>query len=49
MMPPARAESLPASDSLKTGLFGGGQEALDFWVDGQEELTALWNRWIAQN
>jgi putative spermidine/putrescine transport system substrate-binding protein len=49
MVTPDRANSLPAGDNLKTGLFGGSKEALDFWVDYQEELTERWNRWVAQN
>jgi putative spermidine/putrescine transport system substrate-binding protein len=49
MVAPDRASSLPAGDNLKTGLFGGSKEALDFWVDSQEELTERWNRWVAQN
>ena len=46
MVDPERAKSLPAGDNLATGLFGGSQEALDFWVDYQEELTERWNRWV---
>ena len=49
MVDPERAMSLPAGDNLATGLFGGSQEAIDFWVDYQEELTERWNRWVAQN
>lgn len=49
MVDPERAMSLPAGDNLATGLFGGSQEALDFWVDFQEELTERWNRWVSQN
>ena len=49
MVDPERAKSLPAGDNLATGLFGGSQEAIDFWVDYQEELTERWNRWVAQN
>lgn len=49
MVAPDRAKSLPAGDNLKTGLFGGSKEALEFWVDFQEEMTERWNRWVAQN
>ena len=49
MVEPERARILPAGDNLETGLFGGSQEAIDFWVDYQEELTERWNRWVAQN
>jgi putative spermidine/putrescine transport system substrate-binding protein len=49
MVDPERAKSLPAGDNLQISLFGGSQEALDFWVDYQEELTERWNRWVTQN
>ena len=49
MIPPDRVMQLPAGGNLKTGLFGGSKEALDFWVDFQEELTERWNVWSAQN
>jgi hypothetical protein len=49
MVAPDQAKNLPAGDNLKTGLFGGSEEALEFWVDYQEELTERWNRWVAQN
>ena len=49
MVPKDRVMQLPAGDNLKTGLFGGSKEALDFWVDFQEELTERWNVWSAQN
>jgi len=39
MVSAEHAKSLPDGDNLKTGLFGGSAEALDFWVDHQEELT----------
>ena len=45
---PERAANLPAGDNLSTGLFGGSEDALDFWVDNQEELTEHWNVWVAK-
>ncbi len=49
LVDPARLKSLPAGNNLKTGLFGGSKESMDFWVDFQEELTERWNVWAAQN
>lgn len=49
MVPPDRAADLPAGTNLAAGLRGDSPEALDFWVDFQEELTERWNVWVAQN
>ncbi len=47
MVDPARAVDLPAGANLKTGLHGGSPEALEFWIDNQEELTERWNAWAS--
>ena len=49
MVPPDRMPMMPAGANLATGLRGDSPEALDFWVDFQEELTERWNTWAAQN
>jgi putative spermidine/putrescine transport system substrate-binding protein len=49
LIAPAQLKELPAGDNLKTGLFGGSKESMDFWVDFQEELTERWNVWVAKN
>lgn len=48
MLTPEVIAGIPAGPNLKTGLFGGGDEANEFWVDKQERLTARWNAWVAQ-
>lgn len=48
MLPPEVLAGIPAGPNLKTGLFGGSEEANEFWVDRLEELTERWNGWVAQ-
>ncbi len=48
MLSPEVLAGIPAGPNLKTGLFGGSEEANDFWVDRLEELTERWNGWVAQ-
>ncbi|MGE0417217.1 MAG: ABC transporter substrate-binding protein [Acetobacteraceae bacterium] len=40
--------NIPAGKNLDTALFGGSQEANDFWVDRLQELTERWNAWVAK-
>lgn len=49
LLPSDRTGALPTGANLATGLQGDSPEALDFWVDFQEELTERWNTWAAQN
>ncbi len=48
LLTPEVLANLPAGPNLDTALFGGSDEANDFWVDRLEELTARWNAWVAQ-
>lgn len=47
-LPPKVVANLPAGDNLATALFGGSEEATEFWVDHQEELTERWTAWTAR-
>lgn len=47
-LPPEVVANLPAGDNLATALFGGSEEATEFWVDHQEELTGRWTAWTAR-
>jgi putative spermidine/putrescine transport system substrate-binding protein len=48
LLPPEVLAGIPAGPNLKTGLFGGSEEANEFWVDRLEELTERWNGWVAK-
>lgn len=48
LLPADVLASIPAGPNLDTGLFGGSEEANEFWVDRLEELTERWNAWVAQ-
>jgi putative spermidine/putrescine transport system substrate-binding protein len=48
LLPEDVLSNIPAGLNLDTGLFGGSEEANDFWVDRLEELTERWNAWVAQ-
>ncbi|HKK30861.1 MAG TPA: ABC transporter substrate-binding protein [Alphaproteobacteria bacterium] len=48
MLPEDVLAGIPAGPNLETGLFGGSQDANDFWVDRLQELTERWNAWVAR-
>lgn len=38
--------NLPVGDKMKGGLFAGGDEAMAFWLDHNDDLTERWNSWV---
>lgn len=45
-IPKEDLENLPVGDKMSGGLFAGGDEAMAFWLDHNDELTERWNSWV---